>query len=215
MKQSQWSNELGWNHRKIKAIHGKARFRNTGVCDLDKAEAEAVLREIEASNNHYIIGPQRGHILVRIASEFHPQRILEIGTNVGYSTILMGKELPKRARITTIEVNPEFAEQAKQNIKRANLEPTIEILIGDALEIIPTLKEEYDFVFIDALKSQYYDYLMALEPLLFRGSMIIADNVGKSQEKMQNYLKHVRDSGQYTSRFIMVGDDGVELSIRR
>jgi predicted O-methyltransferase YrrM len=174
-----------------------------------------VLREIEASKNHYIIGPKRGHILVRIASEFHPQRILEIGTNVGYSTILMGKELPTRARITTIEINPEFAEQAKENIKRANLEPTIEVLVGDALKIIPTLKDEYDFVFIDAVKSQYYEYLKALEPNLFRGSMIVADNVGKSEDKMQDYLKHVRESGLYTSRFILVEDDGVELSIRR
>jgi predicted O-methyltransferase YrrM len=182
---------------------------------LDTAAANTVLREIEASKNHYIIGPKRGHILVRIASEFHPQRILEIGTNVGYSTILMGKELPKRARITTIEINPEFAEQAKENIKRANLEPAIEVLVGDALEIIPSLKDEYDFVFIDAVKSQYYKYLKALEPNLFRGSMIVADNVGRSEHKMQDYLKHVRESGLYTSRFIMVEDDGVELSIRR
>jgi predicted O-methyltransferase YrrM len=127
----------------------------------------------------------------------------------------MGKELPKRAKITSIEINPDFAEQARKNIKRANLEPTIEVLVGDALEIIPTLKEEFDFVFIDALKTQYYDYLMALEPLLFRGSMIIADNVAKSSNKMTNYLTHVRESGQYTSRLIMVEDEGVELSIRR
>ncbi len=179
------------------------------------AEAEMVLREIEASNNHYIIGPKRGHILVRIASEFHPQRILEIGTNVGYSTILMAKELPKRARITTIEINPEFAARAKENLKRSNVEPTVEVLIGDALEIIPTLNDEYDFVFIDAHKTQYYDYILAIEPHLFRGSMIIADNVGKSEDRMQDYLKHVRESGLYTSRFIMVDDDGVELSIRR
>ncbi len=182
---------------------------------MGTAEADLVLREIEASNNHYIIGPKRGHILVRIASEFHPQRILEIGTNVGYSTILMGKELPHRARITTIEINPEYAKQAKENIQRANLEPTIEVLVGDALEIIPTLKEEFEFVFIDALKTQYHSYLMALEPFLFRGSMLLADNVGKSEKKMQDYLKHVRESGHYTSRFIMVDDDGVELSIRR
>jgi predicted O-methyltransferase YrrM len=182
---------------------------------LGPAEAELVLREIEASNNHYIIGPKRGHILVRIASEFHPQRILEIGTNVGYSTILMGKELPPRTRITTIEINPDYAEQAKENIKRAKLEPTVEVLVGDALEIIPTLKDEYDFVFIDALKTQYYAYLKTIEPHLFRGSMIVADNVGRSEDQMQDYLKHVRESGQYTSRFILVGNDGVELSIRR
>lgn len=182
---------------------------------MNVTDAEAVLREIEASNNHYIVGRTRGQILVRIAREFHPQRILEIGTNVGYSTILMGKELPSRARITTIEINPDFAEQAKENIKRAVLEPQIEVLVGDALEIIPTLKGEYDFVFIDADKPQYFAYLQALEPHLFRGSMIVADNVGRHEAKMHDYLKHVRESGGYTSRFIMVGNDGVELSIKR
>lgn len=193
----------------------KSGIIRIGVFALGTAEANEVLREIEAKNNHYIIGPTRGHILVRIASEFHHQRILEIGTNVGYSTILMGKELPKRARITTIEINPEYAAQAKENIKRAKLEPTIEVLVGDALEVIPTLNDEYDFVFIDAIKTQYYKYLKAIEPHLFRGSMILADNVGRSEDQMQDYLKHVRESGQYTSRFIPVGNDGVELSIRR
>ena len=182
---------------------------------MSASEAEKVLRDIEATQNHYIIGPTRGRILEKIAKEFHPQRILEIGTNVGYSAILMGKELPKYAKITTIEIDPKFAEQARKNIQRANIKPTIEILVGDALEIIPTLKDEYDFVFIDAVKSQYYAYLQALEPNLFRGSMIVADNVGKSEAQMKDYLRHVRDSGDYTSRFILVGNDGVELSIRR
>ncbi|MFX0168469.1 MAG: O-methyltransferase [Candidatus Hodarchaeota archaeon] len=182
---------------------------------MSKSEANTVLKEIEASNNHFIIGPIRGRILEKIAREFHPQRILEIGTNVGYSTILMGKELPKYSRITTIELNPKFAKQAKENIKRAAIKPTIEVLVGDALEILPTLKEEFDFVFIDANKTQYYAYLKALEPHLFRGSMVVADNVGQYQEQMKDYLEHVRESGAYTSRFIMVGNDGVELSIKR
>jgi predicted O-methyltransferase YrrM len=182
---------------------------------LSAIEAEKVLRDIEATQNYYIIGPTRGRILEKIAKEFHPQRILEIGTNVGYSTILMGKELPKYAKITTIEINPEFAEKARKNIQRANIKPKVEVLVGDALKIIPNLKDEYDFVFIDAEKSQYHAYLQALEPHLFRGSMIVADNVGKYEAQMEDYLKHVRESGDYTSRFIMVGNDGVELSIKR
>jgi predicted O-methyltransferase YrrM len=185
------------------------------VCKLSASEAERVLKDIEATQNYYIIGPTRGRVLEKIAREFHPQRILEIGTNVGYSTILMAKELPKYAKITTIEINPEYAKQARENIKRANIKPTVEILVGDALEIIPTLQDEYDFVFIDAVKDQYHAYLQALEPRLFRGSMIIADNVGKYEAQMKDYLKQVRESGDYTSRFILVGNDGVELSIKR
>lgn len=178
-------------------------------------EAEKVLREIESEENYYIVGRKRGQILVRLAREFHPKRILEIGTNIGYSTILMGKELPERSHITTIEINPNFAKRAKENIQRAALQPTVEVLEGDALEILPKLNGEYDLVFIDAVKSQYFAYLQALEPRLFRGSIVVADNVGRYADEMKDYLEHVRESGAYTSRFILVGNDGVELSIKR
>lgn len=182
---------------------------------LSPSDAEKVLLEIESTQNNYIIGRKRGQILVRIAREFHPQRILEVGTNVGYSTILMAKELTKRTKIITIEINPHFAKLAEDNINRAGLKPTIQILVGDALEILPTLEGEFDFVFIDAIKSQYLNYLKALESRLFRGSMIVADNAGKYKNEMHDYLEYVRDSGEYTSRFILVGNDGVELSIKR
>lgn len=182
---------------------------------MSATEAEKILQEIESSSNHCIIGRQRGQILVRIAREFHPQRILEIGTNVGYSAILMGKELPKRSQIITIEKNPDFAQQAKANIKRASIKPSVEVLIGDALEIVPQLDGEFDLVFIDAEKGDYMKYLKAIEPKLFRGSLLLADNAGKYQGQMKDYLDYVRESGQYTSRFILVGNDGVELSIKR
>ncbi|MFX1491941.1 MAG: O-methyltransferase [Promethearchaeota archaeon] len=178
-------------------------------------EAEMVLQQIEASQNHNIIGRQRGQILVRLAREFHPRRILEVGTNVGYSAILMGKELPSRTSITTIEINPKYAKEAKENIRRAAIEPTVEVLIGDALEILPTLNGEFDLVFLDAIKTQYLSYLKASEPHLFRGSMVIADNIVRRSDEVQDYLEYVRESGEYTSRIIIVGNDGVELSIKR
>ncbi len=178
--------------------------------------ANKVLQEIESDPlNHVIIGRKRGHILVRIMQEFQPRKILEIGTNVGYSTILMGKELEPRSHITTIEINPELAKKARENIKRANIEPTIEIMEGDALKILPKLNGEFDFIFIDAQKDQYCQYLRLLQGKIYRGTMIIADNAGRHADKMKEYLNHVRTSGRYTSRFISVDDDGVELSIRR
>jgi predicted O-methyltransferase YrrM len=178
--------------------------------------ANKILQEIESNpHNRMIIGRKRGHILVRIMQEFQPRKILEIGTNVGYSTILMGKELEPRSHITTIEINPELAQKARDNIQRANVEPTIEIIEGDALELLPKLNGEFDFIFIDAQKDQYCQYLRLLEDNIYRGTMIIADNAGRYADQMKDYLDHVRSSGKYTSRFIAVDDDGVELSIRR
>ena len=183
---------------------------------MSHTAAEKVLREIESDpNNYLIVGRVKGQILVRIAREFQPRRILEIGTNLGYSAILMGKELDSRSHITTIEIDPKIAEQARENIQRAALAPKIDVVAGDAREILPNLNGEFDFVFIDADKDQYYSYLQAIEDKLYRGSLIVSDNVGKYSDRMKDFLDHIRSSGNYTSRTILIGDDGVELSIKR
>jgi len=183
---------------------------------MGATKAETVLQEIESNpENRLIVGRRRGQVLVRLAKEFQPKRILEIGTNLGYSAILMAKELSPRARITTIEVNPDFAKQAEQHIRRAGLQAKVEVLVGDARSILPTLKGEFELVFIDGAKSEYLDYLKLIENKLFRGSIIVADNAGRRANEMQDYLTHVRYSGKYESRFIPVGEDGVELSIKR
>jgi predicted O-methyltransferase YrrM len=183
---------------------------------MGSTKAETVLQEIESNpDNRLIVGRRRGQILVRLAKEFQPKRILEIGTNLGYSAILMAKELSPRARITTIEVNPDFAKRAEQHIRRAGLQAKVEVLVGDARGILPTLKGEFELVFIDGAKDEYLDYLKLIEDKLFRGSIIVADNAGRRANEMQDYLTHVRYSGKYESRFIAVGEDGVELSIKR
>jgi predicted O-methyltransferase YrrM len=189
---------------------------NGSVREMSSTNAEAVLREIESKpENRLIVGRRRGQILVRLAKEFQPKRILEIGTNLGYSAILMGKELSPRARITTIEINPDFAKQAEEHIRRAGLKAKVEVLVGDAHAILPTLKGEFELVFIDGQKAEYLDYLRLIEDKLFRGSIIVADNAGRRANEMESYLTHVRYSGKYESRFIPVGEDGVELSIKR
>jgi predicted O-methyltransferase YrrM len=178
------------------------------------SKAEKVLREIEnvARQRWYlpIVGSNRGKILVEVVRETKPKRVLEIGTLIGYSAILMGIELETEAHLITIEIDPGNAKVAEDNIRKAEIPPAVEILVGDALEIIPTLKGKFDLVFIDAEKSEYLDYLKLAEDKLHTGSVVVADNVRHAPP----YLHYVRSSGKYTSRYTSAGWDGLEVSAR-
>ena len=180
-------------------------------------KVKQVLEEIEEAAKHSflpIVGPVKGKILARTISDASPHLVLEVGTLIGYSAILMGKELDRNAEIITIEIHPEEAKEAEMNIKRAEIAPKVTVLVGDAIKIIPMLKDCYDAVFIDAEKSEYYTYLRLMENKLDKGAVIVADNAGIFAEQMQNYLEYVRKSGNYQSRYVPVGNDGLEISIK-
>ncbi len=181
------------------------------------SSAEQVLKEIEEATKRKflpIVGPEKGKILAQIVKDANPLRVLEVGTLIGYSAILMGKHLRKNAKITTIEIHPDEAETARTNIKRAAIMPEIEVLVGDAVKIIPNLKACYDAVFIDAEKTEYYEYLRLLEDKLHKGTVVVADNAGIFAGQMQDYLDYVRKSGKYRSKYVPVGRDGLEISIK-
>lgn len=180
--------------------------------------AERVLRRIEGSTRwRYlpIVGRDRGRILVEPVRRHRPRRVLEVGTFVGYSAILMGRELGRGSEIITIEIVEEKAERARENIRDAGLEPRVEVLAGDALELIPLLDGEFDMVFLDADKGEYFEYLSLVEGMLRKGSVVVADNVRSSSYSMRGYLDYVRNSGLYESRFIRAGWDGMEVSVRQ
>jgi len=190
------------------------------------SKAQKVLREIEgvARERRFlpIVGPNKGQILVKVIREIKPKRVLEVGTLIGYSTILMGKELGSDAHLITIEIDANNAKIAKENIRKAEIPPTVEVLIGDATEVIPRLEDMFDLVFIDADKTEYLNYLRLIEEKLHKGSVIVADNV----ERAPSYLDYVRSSGKYSSRFVSIGpvavghyrchrrEDGLEISVK-
>ncbi|MDQ1280042.1 MAG: hypothetical protein QG670_1304 [Thermoproteota archaeon] len=165
---------------------------------MSRSKAEKILREIESRSAKEflpIIGPNKGRILTEVVRENKPKTVLEVGTLIGYSAILMGKELDKEARLTTIEIHPDEAREAEENIKKAEISPTVNVVIGDALKILPELKENFDLVFIDAEKNEYIRYLRHIEDKLHKGSIIVADNAGIFAEDMKVYLNYVRSSG--------------------
>ena len=179
--------------------------------------AERVLRRIEGSDRWCylpIVGRDRGRILVELIRRHRPRRVLEVGTFVGYSAILMGRELGRESEIVTIEIDREVAELARRNIQEAEIEPGVEVIVGDALEIISEVEGEFDMVFLDANKGEYFEYLRLVEGKLRRGSVVVADNVRSSSYSMRDYLDYVRNSGLYESRFIRAGWDGMEVSVR-
>lgn len=106
-----------------------------------------------------------------------PKSILEIGTAVGYSSILMSNYLGSDGKITTIERWDEMAVRARQNIKKAGKEEMIEVIEGDAEKILPNLSGSYDLIFMDAAKAQYITFLPHCIRLLKTGGLLISDNV--------------------------------------
>lgn len=86
--------------------------------------------------------------------------------------------------------------------------------MGDALKILPKLKKQFDLAFIDAAKEEYRDYIRLVENRLHKGSIVVADNAGVFADQMRDYLDYVRSSGKYRSRYVPVGTDGLEISIK-
>jgi predicted O-methyltransferase YrrM len=187
--------------------------------------ADTVMREIEEMGKKSFIpsiGPVKGKILAEVVRKLKPRKILEVGALYGYSAILIAKNSPAKAEITTVEKNPEHVRMTEQNVERARLEDQIKVIQGDAMEILSKLPGPFDLVFLDAEKTQYLDYLKAVEDKLHQGSVVVADNVGVFQDQMQNYLHYVRNTGRYRSRtvdtlleFSDTTKDAMEISEKR
>ena len=119
-----------------------------------------------------------------------PTKILEIGTAVGYSAICFSDFLTGQGTIDTIERDEIRAAEAKENIKAMKLEDRINIIVGDAVEILPTLNKKYDMIFIDAAKGKYPFFLKESLRMLAPEGIIFADNILYKGYVMSDYNKH-------------------------
>ena len=122
--------------------------------------------------------------------ELKPTKILEIGTAVGYSAICFSKFLGDNGKIDTIERDIDRANEAIENIKKMELEDKINVIIGDAVEILLDLKDKYDMIFIDAAKGKYPFFLKESLRLLADNGTIFADNILYKGYVMSDYNKH-------------------------
>lgn len=160
-----------------------------------------------------------------------PSRILEIGTAIGFSALLMSEYMPKDGRITTIEKYEKRIPIARENFRRAGKEGQITLMEGDALEVMRTLDEPYDLIFMDAAKGQYIHYLPEAVRLLSDGGVLISDNVLQGGDviesrfaverrnrtihsRMREYLYELKHHGQLTTSILPLGD-GVAISVKK
>ena len=147
----------------------------------ENALLAAITRDthIHILNPHMLSGHIQGRILSMISHMIRPRRILELGTFTGYSALCLAEGLPKDGRLITVEHNDELQNTILRNIGKSELGKKIEVVIGDAIEIISNLKfqnSNFDLVFIDADKREYCAYLEAVYDLVPVGGFILADN---------------------------------------
>ena len=180
-------------------------------------KTEAVLREIEKKANREflpIVGPEKAKVIAETIRNAKPKRVLEVGTLIGYSAIVISKELDDDAQVVTIEIHREEVEDAVENIRRAATHAKVDVITGNAVQVIPELTGRFDFVFLDAEKTEYLDYLKLAEDKLCEGAVVVADNAGIFAKQMKDYLDYVRNSGKYSSKYVPVGVDGIEISVK-
>ena len=156
---------------------------------MNKAEL-AKIKEKALKEHIPIIMDDTLEIIAKELKKRKPKKILEIGTAVGYSAICFSEFLGEEGTIDTIEREHDRVLEARENIKKAEVEDKIHILEGDAVEILPKLKELYDVVFIDASKGKYPFFLKEALRMLTTKGIILADNVLYKGYVMSDYNKH-------------------------
>ena len=196
---------------------------NSDICNT--IEKEAIADEVP------IIRKEMGNLLKVLLQLVQPERILEVGTAVGYSSILMSENMPHNCTITTIENYDKRIPVAKNNFKRAGKEDVITLIEGDAPEVLKTLDGPYDFIFMDAAKGQYINYLPDIKRVLRKGGLLISDNILQEGEivesryavtrrnrtihaRIREYVYELTHSEDFVTSIVPIGD-GITLSVKQ
>lgn len=209
------------NERVVSYINSLDRG-NSDICNT--IEKEAIEDQVP------IIRKEMGNLLKVLLKLKQPGSILEVGTAVGYSSILMSENMPQNCRITTIENYEKRIPVAKNNFKRAGKEEVITLLEGDAMDILKELDGTYDFIFMDAAKGQYIHWLPMILRLLSDGGILFSDNVLQDGDvvqsryaverrdrtihaRMREYLYTLKHMEELETSIIPIGD-GAAISVK-
>lgn len=209
------------NERIVSYIHSLERS-NGKICDeIEEYAHETFVPIIRKEMESFL------RVMINIKQ---PKNILELGTAIGYSAILMAKAMPKDCNITTIENYEKRIPIAKENIIKAGFEDKIKLIEGDALEVLKNTTEEFDFIFMDAAKAQYPYYLEEIRRILPIGGILIADNVLQEGEliesrfaverrnrtihsRMREFIYTLKNSSEFETTIVPIGD-GITMSVR-
>ncbi|PYG86976.1 putative O-methyltransferase YrrM [Ruminiclostridium sufflavum DSM 19573] len=190
----------------------------------------AELEEYAAVKHVPIIQPEVAAFMKVIGQLKQPFRILEVGTAIGYSSILFSEFLKQGGIIDTIERNEEMIELARNNIKAAGRQNTINVIAGDASDVLACLDKSYDMIFMDAAKGQYGEFFEQCKRMLAPGGLLVSDNVLykgmiASEDlvarrkrtivaRMREFLQMLCEDEAFETSIIPIGD-GVALSFRK
>lgn len=188
----------------------------------------AEMEEYGHSNHVPIINEKGMPVLLEVVRQKKPHRVLEIGTAIGYSALLIAHNSAEDVEIDTLELSQERAATARAYIDRSAYKDRIRIHIGDAGENILKLSGKYDFVFIDAAKGQYPDYFRKVYPLLTENALVLADNVlfrgyvrGAVEcprrfktivKRLREYISLVSENNEFET---VIREDGDGLAVSR
>lgn len=188
------------------------------------------LGEYARKNGIPILHREAAALIRVLALLQEPQRILEVGTAVGYSAILLASTLKQGGRVDTIERDEDSAVQAAENIRKEGLENKISVIVGEALEVLRCLDTRYDLIFLDAAKGQYPEFLPECLRLLRPGGLLISDNVlyrgmVASEEpvtrrkrtivmRMREYLDTICSADELETSIVPIGD-GIAVSYKK
>jgi predicted O-methyltransferase YrrM len=180
------------------------------------------IREYAEARHIPIMRRESAELLIKEIKSCHPKRILEIGTAIGYSGLLM--LLNSDAELLTVEIDEESAARAKANFKAYCLSDRVKLIIGDALEVVPCITGSFDFILLDGPKGHYAEMLPFLTNLLNPNGILFADNVlymgmVEGEEiparkhrtiviNMRRFVKEIMDSNDYTTNLISI-EDGI------
>ena len=190
------------------------------------------LLEKEASEDGVpIIRPRTKGLLRFMIEMASPMKILEVGTAVGYSALVMDYYAPEGCHITTIEKMEERIEKARENFEKYGASERITLLEGDAGDILPSLTGPFDLIFMDAAKGQYIHFLPQAKRLLKKGGLLISDNILQEEEvlesrfavtrrnrtihkRMREYLRAITSDPDYRTLVLELGD-GTAVSLKK
>lgn len=171
-----------------------------------QAMREAFISEFERSPLNTTPGDaQFLRILIESAG---CQRGIEVGTATGFGAVNMGMAFEQTGgHLYTIDIDPQMVESARDNISEMALEETVTVIEGDALEVLPQMEGKFDFLFIDAVKQDYFKYFKSIARRLKPGSIIVADNVIRFEEEMKDFLDFMKEDPDYLMQVIVCSEE--------
>ncbi|MBO7358030.1 MAG: O-methyltransferase [Lachnospiraceae bacterium] len=200
-------------------------FASPNSEELDKLEQYSI------ETNVPIVRKEMQQLIKYLLKQTQPKNILEVGTAIGFSSLLMLENLPKDSHITTIEKYEKRIPKAKENFEKFNATDRITLIEGDATEVLKELTDTYDFIFMDAAKGQYINFFPDIMKRLEAGGILLSDNVMQDGDileskfaverrnrtiykRMRDYLYELTHNEELTTVILPIGD-GVTISVKR